>query len=355
MPFLYEVCEERGEKFIEITGYDGEISILTVPQQLRANALEEASLAGNALRTELALSAEMLPVRSIGSHAFEGRRDLREVYLPDTMRRLRAFAFHNCAALRKLSLYDLVEDYYDGVLRHCTSLRLIELYGDGKQYSLMRAILEDNDSAMRFLVHLPQGDIRLSFPEYALIASENTMARTIQFAYEGGGYAYRQCIRKREIRYREYDRLFSFTMRDDPEMAAEIAVDRLMYPYNLDELAKQLYAKFLSENAALALRLFILNREEERILFVAREGFPDEDAILEGLQLASERKETAICAILMDSGKRERRQFSSRDESDTPVQRTAADERTVGQESSALGHEAGDVSIPDFGLELEDW
>lgn len=351
MSFLYEVCEESGEKYIEITGYDGEISILTVPQQLRA--CENAAAAGSAVLTELTLSAELLPVRSIGSHAFEGRRDLKEVYLPSSVRRLRAFAFHNCESLRRVTLYDSAEDYYDGVLRHCTSLRLIELHSGGGNYSLMKSILEDNDGALRFLLHLPGGDIRLSFPAYALIASENTMARTIQFAYEGGGYAYRECVRKRGIRYREYDRLFAFTMRDDPQMAAEIAADRLMYPHDLDENAKTMYEKFLRENAALALRLFIQNREEDRILFVTRGGFPDEKTILEALRQASERNETAICAILMDS----RRQDPLNDFPGTGGDAAAGEYRGTGNAEDEQRSTGTSISgeIPGFGFELEDW
>lgn len=350
MPFLYEVCEERGEKYIEITGYDGEISVLTVPSQLRAS--EKTKAAGTAVLAELTLSAELLPVRSIGSHAFEGRRDLKEILLPASIRRLRAFAFHNCESLRRVTLCDSAEDYYDGVFRHCTSLRLIELHSGGRNYSLMKSILEDNDGSLRFLLHLPDGDVRLSFPSYALIASENTMARTIQFAYEGGGYAYRECVRKREIRYREYDRLFPFTMRDDPQMAAEIAADRLMYPHDLDENAKDLYERFLRDNASLALQLFIRNREEERVLFMTREGFPDEDAILEALRLASERNETAVCAILMDSRRQDMR--------NAPVEIGSRNDGSSGNSDEEL-HAAKDkkdeieAEISGFGLELEDW
>lgn len=241
MPFTYEKIRYLGEDCIEITGFEGSVRSLTIPDRI-----------------------EGLAVRSIGKHAFAGRKDLREAVLPASVKRLCLFAFHNCAALRRMSLYDSVEDYYDGVIRQCTDLEEIEIRLGGQSYALVKDMLSDNDHAMSFHLLLPGEEIRLSFPEYALIASENTMARTIQFAYEGGGYAYRNCVRKREIRFREYDRLFSFMERDDASFAAVIASDRLMFPHDLDEAAKRHYTQFLTEHAEQALERFIRSGQIDR-------------------------------------------------------------------------------------------
>ena len=176
MPLVYDTIEYQREKCLEITGFEGSVKNLTIPEQIGG-----------------------LAVRSIGRHAFERRADLQEVSLPASLRRLSLFAFHNCANLRKITLHDSVEDYYDGVIRQCGELEWIELYGSKRPYALMREMLEDNDHAMSFHLHLPEEEICLSFPSYALIASENTMARTIQFAYEGGGYAHTEtaCTKRR--------------------------------------------------------------------------------------------------------------------------------------------------------------
>ena len=280
MPFLFARIQYRGEDCAEITGFTGEVRILVIPETIGG-----------------------LVVRSIGKHAFAARKDLQEVILPRSLRRLSLFAFHNCSGLRKMSLYDGVDDYYDGVIRQCSSLEEIELTADGSSYALMKEMLEDNDRAMSFRLRLPEEEIRLSFPDYALIASENTMARTIQFAYEGGGYAYRQCIRKKEIRFREYDRLFPFMEHDDPSFAAVIASDRLMFPHDLDAAAEERYLTFLRAHAAEALDRFIRESQIERVRLVAERGLADADALSQALVTASERKETAICAVLMESGR----------------------------------------------------
>ena len=280
MPFTYEKIQYLREDCIEITGFDGSVRSLTIPDRL-----------------------DGLPVRSIGKHAFAGRKDLREAVLPQSIKRLCLFAFHNCTALRRMSLYDSVEDYYDGVIRQCTALEEIEIRLSGESYAIVKDMLSDNDHAMSFRLLLPEEEIRLSFPEYALIASENTMARTIQFAYEGGGYAYRNCVRKKEIRFREYDRLFSFMERDDASFAAVIASDRLMFPHDLDEAAEKHYTEFLREHAAQALERFIRSGQIDRVRLLTERELADAEASAGALKIASELGETAICAVLMESGR----------------------------------------------------
>ena len=280
MPFTYEKINYRGEDCAEITGFEGTVRNLTFPEEIGG-----------------------LPVRSIGKHAFAGRKDVQEVDLPATLKKLSLFAFHNCVRLSAMSLYDSVEDYYDGVIRQCGSLEEIALRCSKKTFTLMKEMLEDNDRAMSFHLFLPGEEIRLSFPDYALIASENTMARTIQFAYEGGGYAYRNCVRRKEIKFREYDRLFPFMEHNDPDFAAVIAADRLMYPHDLAPASEAQYTSFLRENAADALRSFIRKRQIERVQLITENKLADEAALSSALQLASGMKETAICAILMESGR----------------------------------------------------
>ena len=280
MPFLYQKTDYRGESCVEITGFEGTARSLTIPDRL-----------------------EGLPVRSIGKHAFAGRKDVQEVGLPQSLRRLSLFAFHNCFRLRAMSLFDSVDDYHDGVIRQCGALEEITNRGSGRSFTLMKEMLEDNDRAMSFHLYLPEGEIRLSFPDYALIASENTMARTIQFAYEGGGYAYRNCVRKKEIRFREYDRLFPFMEHDDPEFAAVIASDRLMFSYDLDPSSRERYTEFLRDHAGDALKSFIRKSRMDKVQLITENGLADSEALSEALKLASERKETAICAVLMESGR----------------------------------------------------
>ena len=84
MPFLYEKTQYRGEDCVEITGHTSASGILTIPDTI-----------------------EGLPVRSIGKHAFAAGRDLQEVSLPPTLKRLSRFAFHNCGNLKKIAQHSI--------------------------------------------------------------------------------------------------------------------------------------------------------------------------------------------------------------------------------------------------------
>ena len=281
MPFLFEKTNYLGEDCAEITGFTSEAVNLTIPDAI-----------------------EGLPVRSIGKHAFAARRDLQEVSLPPGLKRLCRFAFHNCGNLRKIRLYDSVEDYYDGAIRQCGALNEFELATSGNSYALMKELLEDNDHAVSFRLVLPAEEISSSKEAEREKPSENTIARTIQFAYEGGGYAYRQCVRKKEIRFREYDRLFPFVEHDDPSFAAVIAADRLLYPHDLDAPAEERYTDFLKAHASQALERFIRSSRIDRVRLITQRELADDEAISAALETASQRKETAICAVLMESGRR---------------------------------------------------
>jgi hypothetical protein len=41
----------------------------------------------------------------------------------------------------------------------------------------------------------------------------------------------------------------------------------------------------------------------DKVQLITENGLADEEALSEALKLASERKETAICAVLMESGR----------------------------------------------------
>ena len=77
MPLLYETIQYQREECLEITGFQGTLKSLTIPDRIGG-----------------------LYVRSIAKHAFARRTDLVEVSLPDSIKRLSLFAFHNCTNLK---------------------------------------------------------------------------------------------------------------------------------------------------------------------------------------------------------------------------------------------------------------
>ena len=159
MPFTYEVVQHKKDnhEFIQITGFEGEVRDLMIPADIDGKSVE-----------------------AIGNHAFSGRDDIRIVQIPETVKTLYGFSFHNCRNLYKISLYDSIDDYYDGVCRQCDSLTDIDITIKRDWYEVIRNFLADNDKTLRFTIHRQQETSQLTFPEYVYDFADNTMARTIR-------------------------------------------------------------------------------------------------------------------------------------------------------------------------------
>jgi hypothetical protein len=241
--FTYEKKQHKkdGHEYLEITGFDGKVTDMVVPGEI-----------------------DGMTVEAIGNHAFSGRGDIVSISLPETVKTLYGFAFHDCRNLKKITLFDSLDDYYDGVCRQCDSLEEIELTVKRSWYEVIRNFLADNDKTLRFLVHSLKADSAeeyetacLTFPGYVYDFNENTMARTIQFTIAGSGYAYRECVDRRKIDFRQYDNLFAKAVIDGPVIAEDIAIGRLLFPTQLDVGSRKKYEDYLRENGSSVLKRLI--------------------------------------------------------------------------------------------------
>lgn len=312
MPFLFEKKEHKKDahEYIEITGFEGAVSDLVVPAQI-----------------------EGLPVEAVGNHSFSGRQDLKSVALPETIKTLYGFAFHNCRNLKKISLFDSIDDYYDGVCKQCDSLSEIDITINRSWFEVIRNFLADNDRTLHFTVRVrqehedgegketPQSAIcagsatyitsSLTFPEYVYDFNENTMARTIQFSIAGSGMFYRECVDRRFINYREYDKLFEKAKIDGGSISEDIAIGRLIYPVELDEKYRQMYEEYVSGCGLSILKRYIegakentdaINTIKELLQYSSEKELFSNDAIDKAISFSVELGLTEVTAILMESG-----------------------------------------------------
>ena len=278
MALTFEKTENRYGPCIEITGYEGRVTFLKIPSKIQG-----------------------LPVRSIGRHAFDGRKDLKEVRLPDSVRSLGSFCFYNTRSLEYLSLSDSVEDYHDGAIRQCTGLKEIRIdFRKQDNFAILKSMLGDNEKMLRFLLALPEGDLRLTFPPYYDSYKEDTMARAIHHSLNGAGFSYRECVMRRSIDFRTYDRCFSRVIYDNYQAAIDIALDRLMYPVQLPDQAALVYERYLTQTADQVLPFLLGRKDAERIRFLTGRKMIPREALPEAVRIASEGKQAEICALLME-------------------------------------------------------
>ena len=294
--FTYGIKSDKKDehKYIEITGYEGSVAHLNVPKEI-----------------------DGISVEAIGNHSFSGRSDLVSVSLPESIRTLYGFAFHNCRNLKKISLYDSIDDYYDGVCRQCDSLRDIEIVLNRGWFEVVRNFLADYDGNLRFMLTLPDGEkALLTFPGYVYDFNENTMARTIQFSIAGSGMFYRECVDRRSMDYRGYDRLFEKALIDGNAVSEDIAIGRLLYPVELSENFRDMYESYVSKNSeSILLRLVeIAEIEPETVevikaLLTYKKNSPGSSSLLDGdsvdkaIKVTADKKMALLSAVLMESAK----------------------------------------------------
>ena len=274
---LYEKKSRNGEEYLEVKGISLSRKEIVIPAQ-----------------------KDGIPVRVIGNHAFASDKVLEYVTIPSSVDTILGFAFHYCASLKKITLTDSIEEYLDGSTRQCRALGEIDVTLQKGNPSIIQEILEDNDKQLVFQIHMPDGEARLLFPAYVYDFTENTMARTIQFSIEGSGYAYRECVHRDTISFHDYDKVFERAKGDDPVVASDIALERLRYPYALADRCKEVYANWILEMAQPLLLRRIEAEDAAAVRFLTEQDLLTQEAADAGIDLASRKKKTEICGILME-------------------------------------------------------
>ena len=320
MGFTFEEKEKNHSKYAAITGYEGTTRVLYISEEIAG-----------------------LPVRSIAPHAFAGRKDIEDVYVPERVDAIGAYAFHNAEHLRRLHLTDHITDLYDGAIRQCNELSEIEItFSKPDSFRLLKDLLGDTDAHVPVLLHCPfennrDGDsvrsercdlsagshmvsAALSFPSFADNYQEDTMARALHEKIDGSGYEARQVVSRTAIDFRHYDTLFQRFTYDEPATAVDCAFRRLLYPYQLEPAAEERYRTYIKEKSAEILPMMIRGDREDlfddkgniryipistaetehRIRFMASEKLIEDTAKEPTNQALAEAPNPVISAILLN-------------------------------------------------------
>lgn len=282
MDFTYnKKKDKKNESYIEITGGKEDIKRLLIPEQI-----------------------EGLLVRAIGNSAFSRRKEIEEAVLPKEIYSLGRYAFYNCTGLKKLTLCDGIEDYYDGVIKQCENLSFVEVYLNIENYTVVKDLLADNDRTLHFTLHSSvfgeKGKIKLTFPSYVYDFVEDVEARVLHHKIEGAGYPYRECVTRKGIDFRAYDGLFYQAVTDDRRVAADIAFDRLMYPYELETGARENYEQFLLQSSLWLVTELMEENAYDKIRFLMEQVLLTKEACQEAIDFSAAGKKTEYTAMFLE-------------------------------------------------------
>lgn len=211
-------------------------------------------------------------VRRVARGAFRELSGVRTLDFAPGIAEIDDFACYGMPDLVSVTLSETLTEVGDAVFRACDALQSVHYAAPQGNFYALRALLSEPEPAFRCELKLRDGEAELYFPSFLNEFDEDTMARAIHPRIEGCGYAFRECVTRREIDFFQYDRQFARAAAAEREAACRIAIGRLRSPYRLAEVRRKAYRDYLaaeSETAAeLAFRDYEVSRDRARLVAI---------------------------------------------------------------------------------------
>lgn len=215
---------------------------------------------------------------------------IEEVYLPDSVCRIGTYAFYNCKNLKTIHMGAFVEDIGSDAFMNTTSFRKIILRCSPEGKSGIRSILSQisADMEVQFQTKLG-GEALLLYPEYYESYDEIAPAHLFGRSITGEGFRARQCIKDGRVDFAGYDAIFPQACVEESEKTlSNMALNRLRYPYALQENAKEAYQNYVREHISYIGNCLIKYKKLELLQFLCQEGLLSGTNLAECVQMAAE-------------------------------------------------------------------
>ena len=297
----------------EIIRCRGTVSKIVLPEQIAGYPVKKiAAYAFSAKKGEE--DPDVLVYESPKEVLFEENERLlagdavEEVVFPDTVEEIGNYIFYNCKMLKKLEFTDSLVYLGSGAFTGCGNLDTLKVHLKRGRKSCVKEILGDLWQRMDVLF-LHEGSnaqeevqaVRLVFPEHYEEAVENTPARILFTQHHGIGNNYRQCFYSREMDYRKYDGLFPLAVAQDrPEVAADLAFSRLLYPCGLTSEYRKMYEIYVREHPKETARHLVSRDQPEQLQCMSGSGLWSRDILEEAILMAAEEGKAEMLSYLMN-------------------------------------------------------
>ena len=241
-------------------------------------------------------------LKNIGDYAFYGCGNLKKLHLPETVVRVGKYAFYNCRKMEEINIPLATTDLNMGMFLNCDVLKYMT-FGRCRHISDLIAGLNHE---LHLTIDFPQENgeterCKLIIPDFQYEYIEDTPARQFHQVNYGTGHIFRQCIGNSEIDFRRYDEIFYLTRREDEaETVLLLAVNRLEYPYRMQEKYKENYLQYIRDHFLWAAEYYINRNENEKIKLFADWGLFTQENLPAIMEIAQKKGRTAILSFLMD-------------------------------------------------------
>lgn len=302
-----EIHYRKLESGIMITACYGDDGIFFLPDEIEG--IPVTSIAPYAFaQSDVSLEDEIWRSREFFSGDEKKRliaEKIVEVHLPKGIKEIGRYAFYRCRNLKKLVLSDEILEIGGGALNGC-SLQEVEIHFYNGECSALKSILDEIRFAIHARLYYDREDgmtetADLLFPEHYEEAVENTPARILYTSHHGAGGYYRQCFYDRKLDYKKYDETFSRAIAEESEdTVINLAMGRLLYPFQLSEQAKDMYGSYVKEHFQKAVSIYIEKENLDALVYFKNHGYWTGESLEAGIDCAVRLGKTEILSVLMD-------------------------------------------------------
>ena len=244
--------------------------------------------------------------------AGEGEWDnhgIQSLTLPRHLKSVGQYAFLGCSALHTLTLYDEITELASSAFMNCRSFERVRLIRMGAEQGIaLSAIVAP--LSRRLDVTVSEGGVdamRLIFPEYYEVFTENGPTHFFNYNIESAGFPYHNVFRSRQFSVSDYDALWGklLATEHDADTALELAWRRLRLPGGLIADARQRYEAYLRDHARSALDLVLKERDITGLRQLMELLSPSREEISYATAKARDTHFTEAVALLLQRQHRE--------------------------------------------------
>lgn len=225
---------------------------------------------------------------------------IEELRLPPSLKKVGAYAFYNCERIKRLEFYSTTEDWGTGVFTGCSQAEQVTIHVDESRKSCMKEIVSELRQTLS-VTYLGKAEARLIFPEFFEEAVENTPARILVTNTHGCGKRYRNAFVNTQFQFREYDRLFPHVqVQESEELAARVALGRLLYPYQLTGENSAMYQNYLRAHSVSAACQAVKNQNAEELYWLMEHMVYNSRQMEQVIEAAGKSGDAGLVSYLMD-------------------------------------------------------
>lgn len=245
---------------------------------------------------------EVLITCGAGSGEWDNRQ-LEDLQLPRTLKRVADYALFNCTALHVLRLWDTTRHWGGGALMNCRRLDTFHLHCTGREGELLAYLADELPGELDVTLHRQDGElVRLIFPEYTEVHEENIPHHQFDFHIQGAGYPYHHCFYQRKLSLRDYDELWKgfLGMAYEEGCAMRLAWWRLRHPAELTEAAAERYWTYLRRHAMETARWRLEERDAAGLRFLFAHTDWEREPLAELCDRARRQEHPETLALLLE-------------------------------------------------------